>query len=458
MAVPADWNSETNIAENVQTIAVDLDGTLVTTDTALENLLLALRREPWLVFVLPFWLAAGRSAFKRKLCEHAELSVETLPYRADLVEWLRKQKERGLRLVLATGSDERIAARVDDYLEIFDEVYASDGESNLVGKEKAALLAKRCGHFAYLGDSAVDTPVWAASAQALRVEVPPGGLITWLRALRVHHWVKNALVFLPVLTAHRIGEMEVLKQALAGFAAFSFTASAVYLVNDLFDLEADRRHGQNSKRPLASGAMPLSSGIAGAILCVGAALAAGSMLALEARALLIVYLLLATAYSLGAKSLVFLDVVLLVVFFLLRIVLGGAVTGIRISIWLLAFSMFFFLSLALLKRLTELRVAPSPGRGYKVSDAGVVAALAGASGYLSALLLALYINSPEAAMLYRNMDYLWAICLVLVYWVSRATLLANRGELPSDPVVFAFTDRASLACGALVLGLVYLAA
>jgi 4-hydroxybenzoate polyprenyltransferase len=456
MAVPAAWNPETELEPGVETVAVDLDGTLVATDTAVENLLLVLRRRPWTLFLLPVWLASGRAAFKKRLSQAASIDVTRLPYRPELLAWLRRQKEAGRRLVLATGADEGIAARVDDHLEIFEEVYASDGDTNLVGREKAALLTRKYGRFAYLGDSSADRPVWAASAQALRVDGGGQGLRSWLAQLRVHHWVKNTLVFLPLLTSHRLADGSLLRQAATGFAAFCLTASAAYFLNDLFDLEADRGHDTKRRRPLASGALSPAAGILGALLCAAGAVALSLLLPVEARWLLGGYFVLALAYSLGAKALVFFDVVLLVVFYLLRILLGGMVTGVRVSIWLLAFSMFLFLSLALLKRLTELRVAASPNRGYRTSDAGLVAALAGGAGYLAALLLALYIHSPEAALLYRRTDFLWPICLVLVYWVSRAALLANRGEMPEDPVVFAFTDKASLLCGAAVLGLVFL--
>lgn len=484
MAVPAGDSSTDSATRQPPVVCVDLDGTLVATDTAVENLLLFVRRFPLRVLELPLWLARGKAYLKHRLSKAAEIPVERLPYRATVIEWLRERKSEGSSIVLATGADVRIASRVAAHLGLFDEVHASDGETNLVGRRKAGFLRERYGRFLYVGDSRVDLPVWEAAENAvvfgsrnlrdlvarsgkpaLLLQAQPGQPLwnSWLRAIRVHHWSKNVLVFLPLFTSHRIAEGPLLRQALAAFFGFSFAASAAYLLNDLLDLPADRAHKGNTNRPFASGALPITAAPAAIALLLILAALCSLWLPPAAGTILAMYFVLTLGYSFSWKSIPALDAVLLACFYLMRILFGGVVTGIRISIWLLAFSLFLFLSLALMKRLTELRSGKAGQstetyRGYRPTDAGLLAALAGASGYLSVLLLALYINSPEAALLYRKPAFLWVVCLVLVFWVSRTALLSNRGELHTDPVVFAFTDRASLACGAAAALLVYLAA
>jgi 4-hydroxybenzoate polyprenyltransferase len=466
-------------------LCVDLDGTLVRTDTFLETLFLFLRLHPLRIPALVIWLLRGRSYLKMRLAETA-LPIETLPYNTELLSYLRQRKSAGVKLVLATGADRLIASRVAGYLSLFDEVWSSDGSQNLVGKRKAQLLATKYPAFEYIGNSRTDLPVWLRSGGAILVSSSPKlrqllerhsipatslparpapRISTWLRVLRVHQWVKNLLIFFPLLTAHRLTDWPTLGLAGIAFLAYSLAASGTYLINDLFDLQADRAHPGKCQRPFASGELTPAMGILAALPLFIAALATVSMLSPGTRFLLAGYILLTVSYSLWLKRLLVIDVLLLVCFYLSRIFFGGVATGISISVWLLAFSMFFFLALALVKRLTELRALdrtadgngqPSD-RGYHVSDVNLLGSLAASSAYLSVVLLALYINSPEAHLLYRQPQFLWPLCLVIIYWLTRIILIANRGQLHDDPIVFAAHDRASWITGVAVLTLLYVA-
>jgi 4-hydroxybenzoate polyprenyltransferase len=294
---------------------------------------------------------------------------------------------------------------------------------------------------------------------------PAPRISVWLHLLRVHQWVKNLLIFFPLLTAHRLTDWPTLGVAGIGFVAFSLAASGTYLINDLFDLQADRAHPGKCRRPFACGQLNPALGLLAAIPLFIAALAAVSMLPAGARLLLTGYIFLTISYSLWLKRLLVIDVLLLVCFYLLRIFFGGVATGISISVWLLAFSMFFFLALALVKRLIELRALErtatggweTSDRSYQPSDVQLLGSLAASSAYLSVVLLALYINSPEAHHLYRRTQFLWPLCLVIIYWLSRMILIANRGQLHDDPIVFAVQDRASWMTGIAVATILYAA-
>jgi len=279
-----------------------------------------------------------------------------------------------------------------------------------------------------------------------------------VRALRPHQWAKNVLVFVPLAGAHRLGEGERLRSVALAFAAFSLTASAVYVLNDLADLASDRLHPRKRSRPFASGA--LAPGVGKAL--VPALLAGAVAVALSLPHLfglvLLGYWLATLAYSWGLKRRPVLDVLLLASLYTARLYAGGAASGVPVSEWLATFSMFLFLSLAFLKRAVELAggpVAPG-GRGYRAEDRGPIFAMGIGSGYLSVLVLALFVSSQETTRLYSHPVRLWLLCPLLLYWVSRVWLLARRGELDDDPVLFALRDPASWAVVVLAAGVVWL--
>ena len=462
-------------------LVVDLDGTLVRTDLLHETLAGALQRSPWLVFVLPLWLARGRAAFKRELAMCASISPGALPYREEVVALLRRERAAGRRLVLATAADERVARAVAGHLGLFDDIIASDGTNNLKGSRKRAALVERYGErgFDYAGNERADLPVWASARRAIvvtadpalvaqagaaaaeveHVALPSSGWGAAFRALRIHQWPKNLLVFVPLVMAHRVDDVQALASAVLAFLAFCFVASAVYLVNDLMDLEADRLHATKRARPLARGDI----GIAFAMTLVPALLVAGAGVAMlvsrELLATLACYAVVGLLYSAVLKRLAVIDIFVIASLYSIRIQGGAFAVGVPVSDWLFAFSMFFFLSLALAKRHAELKlfaatsadVARVPGRGYEAADVAAVGVLGPVAGYLSVVVLAFYITSREVTLLYRHPGLLWATAVLMLFWITRVWLLAHRGTLSEDPLSFALRDPTSYVVGALAL-------
>lgn len=459
-------------------LCVDLDGTLLRSDLLVESCLSMLKRNPLLLLMLPVWLMHGRARLKREIALRSEVDVDSLPYDSRVLRLLQNANQPR---VLCTASDERLAWAVAARVGVFDTVMASDGSHNLSGHNKATALVERYGErgFDYAGNEARDLAIWAHARSAYVVNAGNGlavrvgrvtdvagvlpresaGLRTWMKALRIHQWLKNVLVFVPLLAAHMLFQPAALLHAVAAFVIFGVCASGVYVLNDLLDLGADRAHPRKRKRPFASGRLPLATGIAVAPLLTVAAFIAAYVLGPRFALTLLGYYVLTLAYSLRLKQIAMLDVLVLAGLYTMRIIAGSVAIASGLSFWLLAFSMFLFLSLALLKRYTELVVqrdagnAQAHGRGYATTDASLLATLGGASGYLSVLVLALYIDSTASAALYRHPQWLWLMCPLLLYWISRVWIIAHRGAMHDDPVVFAVTDnvsRAVLVLGALV--------
>jgi 4-hydroxybenzoate polyprenyltransferase/phosphoserine phosphatase len=456
-------------------LCVDLDGTLITTDSLWEAVLLLSRTRPWVLLVAPFWLLSGRSGFKRRIGERIELDPTTLPYRAELVQALHAARARGRKVVLATAADRSIADAIAGHLGVFDTVFASDGARNLKAKRKRDLLrAEYPGGFDYVGDSSADAPVFEAAARgylvgatsgALRavsdmkgvslISRRPNVLRALFRELRVHQWAKNALLLLPiVLVPSQVGLATLLDGVLAALA-FCLCASAGYVFNDLIDIEADRAHATKSNRPLASGALPVAAGppLFAGLLVLSFALSL-TLLPVAFTAMLALYFAGTLTYSFYWKRLMLLDVLVLAALYTHRILAGGVASGIRVSAWLLGFSMFFFTSLAFAKRYVELKAmkddAMVKNRGYFRADIEMVTAMGTSSGYIAALVFVLYVDSAAVRASYREPRLLWLAFPVLLYWLGRIWLLAGRGQMQEDPVKFALKDRKSLFCGAIV--------
>ncbi|WP_372015821.1 UbiA family prenyltransferase [Pseudoxanthomonas sp. 10H] len=455
-------------------LCVDLDGCLVRTDLLYESLLLLLRRNPAYLLLLPFWLLGGKAHLKAQIARRIELDPATLPYDPRVLEAVRASRRTR---VLCTAADARLAGQVAAHLGLFDEVVASDGTTNLGGREKARVLVERygVGGFDYIGNHHVDLHVWRHANEAWIANAPdslarraaavsrvgahwPGerrSLLPWIKAIRLHQWLKNLLVFVPLLAAHRVLDPVAASQAVLAFLAFGLCASGAYLVNDLLDLHSDRQHPRKQRRPFASGRLPILHGLLAAPLLT---LGGGLLAWLAAPAfvpVLLLYWLTTLGYSLWFKRIEMLDVTVLAGLYTLRIIGGAVAVGVPLSFWLLAFSMFIFLSLAILKRYTELAAlvgegrARASGRGYAIEDLPLLQSLGGAAGYIAVLVLALYINSSDSVALYSRPQALWLLCPLLLYWVSRAWALAHRGRMHDDPVVFAATDRVSLLVAAL---------
>jgi len=451
-------------------LCVDLDGTLIRSDLLVESALQVLRANPLNLFRFAVWLLRGKAYLKRQIALRAEIDVAGLPYEPRMIAWLRDEGAQRPR-VLCTASDEKLAQAVAAHVGGFDEVLASDGVHNLSGRHKGDELSRRFGEraFDYAGNEARDLHVWRRARRAIVVNAPAAlaqraGQVTevervfertgnrlksWIKALRLHQWLKNLLVFLPLLTAHLVLAPDALLHSCMAFAAFCLCASGVYLLNDLLDLDADRRHPRKRLRPFAAGALPLVAGLVVTPMLTLAAFVLALAISKLFAAALAVYLVMTLAYSFLLKRIAMLDTVVLAGLYTIRIIAGTFALRLDVSFWLLAFSMFLFLSLAMIKRYTELRTllstgdSRSAGRGYAVEDLPMVQSLGGASGYMAVLVLALYINSTASEALYRHPTVLWLLCPLLLYWISRAWLIAHRGAMHDDPVVFAVSDRTS---------------
>ena len=468
--------------EDTPVLVVDLDGTLIRSDTLYESFWAALSEDWRTLPAALLSLRRGRAALKRELARRAPIEVAHLPYNQAVLDHIRDWRAAGGRAVLVTAADQQLAERIAAHLGLFDEVHGSDGRTNLKGPRKAAMLAERFGEggYAYIGDSAADLPVWAGAKRAVTITGSAAlrrrvdGLGTpvehlqsvparaWLAAMRPHQWLKNILVFIPAIAAHASDPL-VLAQAVLAFVAFSLVSSSGYVFNDLMDLAADRAHPRKSHRPLASGRLEISHGTAMVPLLLAAGLIVAAFGGGALLAVIATYFVLTTVYSLVLKQKAVADICTLAGLYTLRIIAGGLATGLVPSVWLLAFSMFFFVSLAAIKRQAELvdlvsrGVAGAKRRGYTTQDLPLVGQVATASGYVSVLVLALYVNSSSVRTLYENPWPLWGICLIVLYWITRIALITNRGHMNDDPIVFAVHDRTSLVCAALMAGFVLMA-
>lgn len=452
-------------------LAVDLDGTLVKTDVLIESVVALLRRWPWYVFVLPFWWLRGAAYLKQQVARRASLDVKLLPYRENLIDYLRTRRARGRKIILVTGADIQLARRIADHLGLFDEIFASDGNTNLSGPVKRDRLVSEFGKkgFDYAGNSRRDLSVWASGRRAIVInpcrrlrsrvsrvvavdrvfEREGSGLANRLRALRPQHWAKNFLLFVPLVTAHRPSELSLLATVVLAFLAFACIASSGYLINDLLDLAADRHHPRKRLRPFAAGDLPLSYALIMITILFGLACLVGKLVSGLFLVSVLTYFGLSLIYSLYVKRILILDVIFLAGLYTMRILAGSVAVAIWPPHWLLALSTFLFLSLALVKRYGELCVMKravgdhAKARAYELTDAELLAAMGVASGYLAVLVLALYINSDKASVLYGRYELIWLLCPLLLYWISDIWLIAHRGRMPDDPVVFALKDRTS---------------
>ncbi len=465
-------------------IVVDLDGTLIRSDVLVESGFAFLKSAPHRFMEPLRWLArGGKPALKSRLAEHAHIDVTVLPYNPQVLTWLKAERAAGRSLVLATASHERFANAIATHLDLFDKVFATNEQVNLSSDNKRDALVAEYGEkgFDYVGNSHDDVSVWAAADRAYVVdpfagveraarklgnvervfESRPPQTKVWAKSLRLHQWLKNFLIFVPLLAGHHMDSLPLILKALIAFVAFGMCASSVYLLNDLLDLEDDRHHPVKRNRPLASGAMPLMWGVAlFPVLLAGAIGLATLFLPWRFAAVLGGYYILTLAYSMALKRRVMVDVVVLAGLYTVRIVAGTAAVGTHLTFWLLAFSMFFFLSLALVKRYAELHsmqargLAKTRGRGYVASDLPLVSSLGTAAGYISVLVLAMYIQDHNTASLYRHPQIIWLACPLMLYWISRTWIIAHRGMMHDDPIVFAARDKTSLVVVALC-GLVF---
>lgn len=479
------FDSET-VSNSSLPLCIDLDGTLIQTDSLWESCLRLISQQPLMLLLLLLWLFLGKAGFKQKVSQHVKLSPDSLPFNTSLLKYLTQQRLHNRHLVLVTAANKKIAEAIASHLNIFDEILASDETHNLSGKNKAKVLIDKFGEkgFVYAGNADVDLNVWQHAAAAIivnssealtnkakkitRIEeiFPTEEKISFkiiLKAMRIHQLAKNILIFTALILSHNWFDIDALQSVVFAFFSFCFAASSVYLINDLIDLEADRKHQTKKHRPLAAGTLPIQW----AIMIIPVLLIFSFLFASQINtnfvSILIIYLVLTTAYSLFLKPLALLDVITLTSLYTIRIAAGAIAINVPLSYWLLSFSMFIFLSLALIKRFSELKnlihqgETSSLSRGYHVDDLPAVSLFGICSAYISVLVLVLYTHDLQAGTLYTQPDWLWFVAVAVLYWITRMWLLAFRGQMNEDPVLFAIRDRSSYFVALFVTVSLYLA-
>lgn len=476
-----------------------MDGTLVKSDTLVDSVLVLARHRPLSLFRIPGWILRGKAAFKAQVSSEVTLDPVYLPYNRVLLQFLEQQHATGRKIYLATAADSSLAERVAAYLGLFDGVLASDGSTNLAGKHKLAAFRDRfTAGYCYIGNAMPDRTLLAGSSGAM-VANPHAGLLralkqdkttitrefidrkpyarTFFKEIRVHQWAKNGLIFLPLLLAHD-RRLTSIYAAVLAFLSFSLAASATYIINDLVDIESDRRHSSKNRRPFAAGDLSPFTGIGIIVVFFAAAILIALSLPKQTLPLvgnivlpapqgflfwLLMYVVVTLSYSFKLKRMMIVDVIVLSMLYTLRMAAGAAATANQISPWLAAFGLFFFLSLAMIKRFSELEdlrtrgEISASGRGYHVQDLEQLRSFGTASAYASVVVFTLYISSAEVSQYYPHASRLWLLAPLLILWLSRMWLLASRGELHEDPVVYAITNRSSLFLGILVVLVVVLA-
>ena len=475
-----DANTDTRVIP----LAIDLDGTLIAGDLLWETLFALIKKYPLCLFLIPVWLLnGGKARLKNEIAQRVSIKPELLPYNFEFLTYLRAQKAAGRVLVLATASSRLYAEAVAAHLGIFDKVLASSETENLRSNAKRAALIALYGEagFDYAGNSRDDITVFEAARQSVIVAPDKaaknwqeihGGLLfaaqpfqlnTIIKMLRCHQWLKNGLIAVPIVLAHDVLNLSLLMAVALAMLAFSATASAIYILNDLFDLEADRAHQRKKRRPLAAGELSVPFGLMMMVALLGVAALTCLFLPQMFALVLLVYLIATTAYSIAVKRMLLMDILMLAGLYTMRLIAGAAATGIEASFWLLAFSGFFFLSLALVKRHVELANTTVPagervaGRGYRPEDMAIVMQAGVSSAFAATLVLALYIDSAAVRELYGHPWMIWPLAPVVLYINLRLWVLALRGQMDEDPVVFIIQDWRSQIMVALSLGLLIFA-
>lgn len=469
-----------NEPELPATLYVDLDGTLIYGDLSLEAVFTLLLKNPFYLFALPAWLLRGKAYFKHQVAQHVGCDAPNLPYNTGFLAFLRAEHARGRPLVLATASHRRHADEVARYLGIFDDVIATEDAGNLDGIRKLAAIQNRSGGnvFSYAGNERKDLAIWKRAQTAIVVnapqsvvesarhdcsvervfEGPRAGPRAYLRACRLHQWTKNLLLFVPIITAHQWHNVQAMWLATSAFVAFGLCASGIYVLNDLLDIASDRRHPRKRTRPIASGAIPCMHGVLMAPLLVLSGLMLATWLPADFLWALVLYVAATVAYSFYLKRKLLLDVLVLAGLYTLRVIAGALAISVALSFWLLAFSIFLFFSLALVKRCVELSLlaetsnGESAGRGYAVADLPVLRTMGIASGFVAVLVYALYINSTDVTHLYSSPEWLWLSCPAMLYWMSRIWINETRGKVHDDPIVYALRDPASYGVLCVIIG------
>jgi 4-hydroxybenzoate polyprenyltransferase/phosphoserine phosphatase len=464
-------DGEKIIPEKNIPLIVDLDGTLINTDLLHEGFLIFLKKNIFNLFLCLIWLLKGKTILKKNIAEQVDIPYKLLPVNKSLVEFLKKESEGGRKIILATASYQSQAVEISKLIPVFDEIVASDDLINMKGEQKRKLLVEKFGEkgFDYVGNSKSDLKIFASCRFSYLVN--PSVLLTkktanlsdlkntWhitktsgytiIKSIRAYQWIKNLLIFIPLVTSHTFHSITPFLNGLMAFLSFSFIASAGYIINDLMDLNADRTHPEKCRRPLASGELSIVSGIITGVLLICASFIIASTQNIYFIGILLLYFFCSIVYSLFLKKLVLYDVFMLAMLYSIRIFAGGIVIDVPLSFWLIAFSAFIFLSLALVKRYSELIQINDQtsleirGRQYSLQDINLLEIMGIVSGFMSIVVLSLYINSKEVTLLYTNPKVLWALSILFLFWISRIWHKAIRGEMTDDPILFAIKDKSS---------------
>jgi len=451
-------------------IYVDLDGTLIKTDLLLEGIIALLKSSWTAIFLLPLWLLRGKAYLKDRIARRVSINPALLPYNTELVDYLRGQVASGHKVYLASASHATFVQPVAEHLGIISGLLASDGQVNLKGNRKARRIIEHANGapFIYAGDAAADIPVWKHCSEAIVVNAPRRvekavrktgrpvrvfktrrRLMMYLREFRIHQASKNLLLFVPAFTSNLYTQVHVMTSLLVLFCAFVMTTSGTYIINDLLDLNSDRQHRTKRFRPLASGEMPISHAFVLIVILIGAGHTVAATVSCYSALVLFLYMLITLSYSFYLKTVIIVDVIILAFLFTIRVIAGAVAIQVTLSVWLLAFSIFIFLSLALVKRCTELSMVAdsgltaTSGRDYRVSDLPLLNSMGIASAYVAVLVVALYLESPNASRQYQTPEALWLICPLLMYWISRLWIKTARREMSDDPIIYTLKDKTS---------------
>jgi len=468
--------------KSTKIIVVDLDGTLTFSDTLYESIIALFRNKPFLIFNLPLWLAKGIAYLKLKVAENCVLNVESLPYNLRLINWLKEQKANGKKIILCTGANVQIAKAIAANLNLFSDVIASDENTNLTNVNKRDVLQERFGvrGYDYVGNSKADLEVWSSALHGIVVNDSISfqhkvmqvtsvsrtfssesvSILDWGKAIRLHQWLKNLLLFVPLLATHHLINIQSFVTLMIAFVSFSLCASSIYIINDLLDLESDRSHPLKRYRPFASAKLPILMGLMIAPLLIFSSILLGMIVGKNFLAILLLYFILAAAYSIAIKRIVLVDCLTLATLYTIRIIAGAIALSLSLSFWLLSFSVFIFFSLALVKRyaelMTQLKASKSgaDGRGYTIQDKPLLQIFGVSSGYISTLVIALYMRSEEVMTLYRHPKVIWFVLPALLFWISWMWYKASIGKMQEDPIIFAINDKASVLV-ALFIAILY---
>ena len=466
------------------TLVVDLDETLINTNILYETFWSAFSKDWKIPFKSLCWLLSGKAYLKERLGIASNINVKQLPYNREVIDYIKKHRKKGGYTFLATASNYSIAEKISKHLKLFDEIKGSSNKFNLKGNDKAKFLKNRFGlkNYDYIGDSLIDLPVWKYANKAIVVsnnqsvyrscqkvnsfchqiksKKRENNFSNFIKTIRAYQWIKNLLVFLPMLTAHLV-TIDNLKDSFFSFIAFSLIASSVYIVNDLLDLNSDRAHPYKKLRPFASGAVSTQNGFTYFLILFISSVILSLYIGINFFLLILSYWIFNLIYSLIFKKIPLLDLFVLALLYTSRVLAGGLATDIEISIWLFAFAFFFFFSLASVKRCSELtniknRKTKLVGRDYNADDLPILNILAWSSGFISILVAVLYINSPDVFMLYRKPELLLGICIVLLLWLIKIILDSNRGMIKIDPIIYALRDKYSWVCLMFIVSILYL--